>query len=162
MIIQLTNLPTVKKSALAEETYVQIKAVAFSIGSDSGTFPVWAYGLGRWFEIKPQPEYESTYRHMGEAVMFYYGLTDLYDDNPKATVAEALATVRSNRFLSLHNACTNVCSVGNSKLDQSVPLKQSKLSSRIVGFCLHICSSLTSMGCGSARNSSSGSQVNVQ
>jgi len=85
----------VKKTAhkSSEDAYIQIKSVAFSIGSDAGRYPVWAYGLGRWFEINPRPEYEEMYHHMVEGVTFYYALTDLYDEKPNARVELALSRV---------------------------------------------------------------------
>jgi len=85
----------VKKTALksAEDAYVQVKSVAFSIGSDAGSYPIWAYGHGRWFEINPRPEYQEMYRHMVDGVTFYYALTDFYDEHPNAPVESALSRV---------------------------------------------------------------------
>ncbi|KAG9245515.1 hypothetical protein BJ878DRAFT_13822 [Calycina marina] len=98
-----------KKTAhkLALECYVQIQVTTFSIGElcgeqidDKGRYSVWAYGIGRWFEVIPQPEYLEMYHHMIEATTIYYAVTDLYDDeegNPKATVAEALSRCGQRR-----------------------------------------------------------------
>ena len=86
---------TVNKSALkiAEDIYIEIKTITFSIGSDAGSYPVWAYGIGRWFEINPRPEYKNMYCHMVEGITFYYALTDLYEENPYASVEQALSKV---------------------------------------------------------------------